>query len=313
VTSVARRREAARVRVTTQGMFRAALVAAAALLLPAGPAQAAPPALRAGDAQATEGGRAVFVVKLSRRADRAVRVRFTTVSRTAVAAADFVARSGRLVFRPGQRVKWIAVALTQDALDEADEAFVLRLSRPVNARLRDRVGRGTILDDDPTPVPLPPAPAAPVPPRPGDLVLNEIHADPHLSEGDANGDGVVSSDGDEFVELVNVTGRPLALGGVTISDALAVRYTFPDGEVLAPGCAVSIFGGLVLNNGGDTVSVALGETVFTSVTYGPEGGQDQSLTRAPDLTGDFVQHLTANPAARFSPAARADLSRFCAS
>ncbi|MEX2031307.1 MAG: lamin tail domain-containing protein, partial [Dehalococcoidia bacterium] len=153
----------------------------------------------------------------------------------------------------------------------------------------------------------------PVAPRPGDLVLNEIHADPHLSEGDANGDGVVSSDGDEFVELVNVTGGPLALGGVTISDALAVRYTFPDGEVLAPGCAVVVFGGLVLNNAGDTVSIGLGETVLTSVAYGPEGGQDQSLTRVPDLAGEFVQHLTTNADARFSPGRRTDLTPFCAS
>lgn len=293
-------------------MFRAALVAAAALLLPAGPAQAAPPALRAGDAQATEGGRAVFVVKLSRRADRVVRVRFRTIGESAAAGDDFVARSGRLLFRPGQRLKRVAVSLRQDALDEPDETFVLRLSRPVNARIRDRLGRGTILDDDPTPAPpAPPASAAPVPPQPGDLVLNEIHADPHLTEGDANGDGVVSSDGDEFVELVNATGRPLALGGVTISDALAVRYTFPDAEVLAPGCAVVIFGGLVLNNAGDTATVALGETVLTSVTYGTEGGQDQSLTRAPDLTGDFVQHLAANAAARFSPGRKADGALFC--
>jgi hypothetical protein len=142
-------------------------------------------------------------------------------------------------------------------------------------------------------------------------VLNEIHADPHLTQGDANGDGFVSSDGDEFVELVNVTGERLPLGSVTISDARAVRYTFPDAEVLAPGCAAVIFGGLVLNNGGDAVTIALGETVLTSVTYGPEGGQDQSLTRAPDLTGDFVQHLTANPGARFSPGRKADGSGFC--
>jgi hypothetical protein len=301
-----------RTRVTTCGMFRAALVAAAALLLPAGPAQAAPPALRAGNAQASEGGRAIFAVKLSRTAARPVRVRFKTAPFSAIPGADFVSRSGRLVFRPGQRVKRIAVPLTQDALHEPDEVFFLRLSRPVNARIRDRIGRGTILDDDPAPAPPePPVPAAPLPPQPGDLVLNEIHADPHLTEGDANGDGVVSSDGDEFVELVNVTGAVLALGGVTISDALSVRYTFPDAEVLAPGCAVVVFGGLVLNNGGDTVTIALGETVLTSVSYGPEGGQDQSLTRAPDLSGEFIQHLAANSAARFSPGRKADGSGFC--
>jgi Lamin Tail Domain/Calx-beta domain len=279
------------------------------LLLSVVPAAAAAPSLRISDASAHEARPAVFTVKLSRRVAKRVTVRFRTVQGTALAGVDFAARTGRLVFRPGQRVKRIAVRTAADAADEVDETFVIRLARAVNARIRDRAGTGTIVDDySPSPPPPPPPPA---PPTAGDLVLNEIHADPHLTEGDANGDGTVSSDGDEFVELVNVSGHALALGGVTVSDALTVRYTFPDDVVLQPRCAAVVFGGLVLNNGGDTVTIARGDTPLTSVTYGPEGGQDQALTRSPELTGTFVGHLTANPAARFSPSRRVDGTPFC--
>ena len=266
------------------------------------PAAAAAPSLRISDASAQEGRSAVFTVKLSRRVAKRITVRFATRQETAVAGADFTARSGRLVFRPGQRVVRIAVRTTADTADEANETFVVRLARAVNARIRDRTGRGTIVDDDRPP---------PAPPTAGDLVLNEVHADPHLTQGDANGDGAVSSDGDEFVELVNVSGRALALGGVTIADALATRYSFPDDVVLQAGCAAVVFGGLVLNNGGDTVTIARGDAALASVTYGAEGGEDQSLTRSPDTTGDFVLHLTANPEARFSPARRVDGTAFC--
>ena len=37
------------------------------------------------------------------------------------------------------------------------------------------------------------------------IFINEILADPDATNGDANGDGVVSSTQDEFVELVNVS------------------------------------------------------------------------------------------------------------
>jgi len=43
------------------------------------------------------------------------------------------------------------VALLQDALDEADETFLLRLSGAVNALINDGDGQATILDDDPEP------------------------------------------------------------------------------------------------------------------------------------------------------------------
>jgi hypothetical protein len=45
-----------------------------------------------------------------------------------------------------------------------------------------------------------------------------------------------------------------------------------------------------LNNGGDTVTLHDGTTVIASESYGSEGGDNQSLTRDPDIIGVFVKH-----------------------
>ena len=59
------------------------------------------------------------------------------------------------------------------------------------------------------------------------LVINEILA---------NEPG--SSTGGEFVEIVNVGSAAADLGGFTLSDATAVRHTFPAGSSLGAGSAV---------------------------------------------------------------------------
>jgi len=160
------------------------------------------------------------------------------------------------------------------------------------------------------------------------LLINEIHADPHSSQGDANGDGTVHTTQDEFVELINTGYTPLDISGWTISDAVGLKHTFPASTVVPPREAVVVFGGgsptgsfgnaaanglvftassgtLALNNAGDTVTVAdnLGTTI-QSVTYGSAGGNDQSLTRDPDLTNTaFVKHTlaTGSGGSRYSP------------
>jgi hypothetical protein len=136
-----------------------------------------------------------------------------------------------------------------------------------------------------------------------EILLNEIHADPDPEWGDANGDGQVNSDDDEFLEFVNLSDVALDLSGWIINDAIKPRYIFPDGTVLEAGSAVVIFGGgnplgdfggsqvfsagsLGLNNSGDTVLLRDASGVIRlSIQYGAEGGENQSLTRSPDLSG----------------------------
>ncbi|MGB3713242.1 MAG: lamin tail domain-containing protein [Candidatus Promineifilaceae bacterium] len=168
------------------------------------------------------------------------------------------------------------------------------------------------------------------------MVINEIHADPHADSppaepnGDANGDGTRDSSDDEFLEIVNISGNALDLGGWTIYDASGLRHTFPSGTIVSNTCSVVAFGGgtptgifdrsvvqtasvgyLGLNNGGDTVSIYDAQaTAVISYTYGSEGGNDQALTRDPDIAGSdpLVHHSTATGSggALFSPGSMID-------
>lgn len=162
------------------------------------------------------------------------------------------------------------------------------------------------------------------------LVINELHADPDSMSGDANGDGSADPQDDEFIELVNTTGATFDLSGFVLSDSNSDRHLFPS-TLLPAGCAVVVFGGgsltgpfgsaqavaastgaLGLNNDGDTVRLENGGFILAEVVYGSEGGNDQSLTRDPDLTGGFVEHSTATGAAGalFSPGTLVDGSDF---
>ncbi len=161
-------------------------------------------------------------------------------------------------------------------------------------------------------------------PGPGELVVNEVLADPPPGS-DPNGDGTASTVNDEFVELLNLSAAELDLTGVTIDDAAAdqaVRFTFPAGTTVGPGRAVLVFGGgdpalfgsfggsqafrapqgLGLNNAGDTLSVRdAGGNLLVQATFGADGGEDQSLTLSPDGAGlSFALH-GAVAAAPYSP------------
>ncbi len=165
--------------------------------------------------------------------------------------------------------------------------------------------------------------------------VNEYLADPPDGlAGDANGDGMRDSAQDEFVEIVNRTGTPIDVGGFTLRDADAPRFTFPPGSMIPAGEAAVIFGGgnpqgdfgnvrangllftssLSLNNGGDMIELrnSSGVTV-ESITFGAiEGGANQSINRTPDVSGiGFSPHASiAGSAGLFSPGTRVDGSPF---
>jgi hypothetical protein len=148
------------------------------------------------------------------------------------------------------------------------------------------------------------APAACTP----DIIINEFQADPDAIDGDANGDGVVSTTHDEFVELYNNESSDVDMSGWTISDNSGVVHTFPAGTNVAAGSFVTVFGGgtptgisgvamaatptgLNLNNSGDGIFIkTAGGTIVTSHTYGSEASNNQSVGRDPDFTGAFTEH-----------------------
>jgi len=169
-----------------------------------------------------------------------------------------------------------------------------------------------------------------------EILINEFLADPpEGAAGDANRDGVRDSADDEFVELVNTTTHDIDIGDYRIfsrgtgSDTL--RHVFAAGTILPSCSAIAVFGGgtsafnpndpafggaqvvkastnaLSLVNSGGVISLQdRAGAIVNLVAYGGssaiDAGNNQSVTRSPDLTGNFAPHLAASGGARaFSP------------
>ena len=107
------------------------------------------PRVSVGDAEAKEGGILAFRVTLDRAAAGSpVTMKYATEDGTARAGRDYTAVSGTLTFTPGTREQKVYVETLDDALDEGDETFWLRLTRPANAVMADPSGLGTISNED---------------------------------------------------------------------------------------------------------------------------------------------------------------------
>jgi hypothetical protein len=169
-------------------------------------------------------------------------------------------------------------------------------------------------------------------PAAGELVLNEIHADPG---GDANASGATDTADDEFIELGNISSSTLELSGVYVSDLIGTRHIFGSFQ-LGCGKVVVIFGGgdtahpmwrnnwvvastpgLALNNTGDTIRVGTSTSTPDNLlahAYGNEANHDESIVREFELSPSaaFVRH-SQHPTAigiSFSPGTRVDGTEF---
>lgn len=152
------------------------------------------------------------------------------------------------------------------------------------------------------------------------IVINEIYADPDTINGDANGDGIISSTQDEFIEIYNNSNVNLDISGWTLADASRDRHVFPQLTIIPANATIVVFSGgeissipglaqlassgsLVLNNTGDSISIKneSGINILTE-TYDSLAGNNQSIAREDDITGVFVQHsnISTNPLL-FSP------------
>ena len=99
-------------------------------------------------------GKFVFKVTLDHPSDEVTEIFATTVDGTAKAGTDYVGFSlQRIVFAPGEVTKDIEVAVTNDAVFEADESFTLKLSDPLRGTfaVATPTAVGTIENDDARP------------------------------------------------------------------------------------------------------------------------------------------------------------------
>lgn len=89
-----------------------------------------------------------FTVSLARESNDSVTVDYTTVDGTATSPGDYTATTNTLTFGSSETSKTISVTINGDNSAEENETFEVRLSNPTGAQIADRVGVGTIINDD---------------------------------------------------------------------------------------------------------------------------------------------------------------------
>lgn len=107
------------------------------------------PSLSINDLSASEGGGPMsFTVSLSRPNTMPVMVQYSTSDGSASSGDDYTGTSGNITIPAGMSSNTIFVSLVDDDAYENDEDFFVTLANPTNATIKDKSGKGTILNDD---------------------------------------------------------------------------------------------------------------------------------------------------------------------
>lgn len=92
---------------------------------------------------------ATFTSLLDRPYGKTVSVKYQTVSATATAGTDYIAKAlTTLSFTPGQASQTVAVTIKDDILKERNETNTLKVSTPLKVTLAATQVTGTITNDD---------------------------------------------------------------------------------------------------------------------------------------------------------------------
>ncbi|MFA5911139.1 MAG: Calx-beta domain-containing protein [Vicinamibacterales bacterium] len=228
------------------------------------------PAMSIGDAAVTEGDsgstNATLTVSLSEAGTQTITVSYATANGSATAGSDYVAASGVVTFLPGETSQPITIAVTADAVDEPNEAFVINLGTPVNATMADAQGNVAITDDDPTP----------------SLAIT----DPSVAEGNAGTATAVfavsmSGASSSTVTVAYATANGTAGAGADYV-AASGTVTFLPGEVATP-ITVSVIGD-TLNEANESFVVNLSAPVNATLADVQGGGTITDDDPAPTIT-----------------------------
>ena len=276
-----------------------------------------------------DGGDASVTATLSEAIDQDVTVELALAG-TATQSADYEIDLTTIVLAAGTTSGSATITTLQDGDLEGTEEIEVSITNVTNAELLSpQMVSITLLDDDSD------TNGDGVPDQ--GFIINEVLYDPPGGDpGDANGDGTRSASEDEFIEFVNDSDQEVDLSGFTLYDAdqlpsLEPRHTFPNGTIIPAGGVYVLFGGgapagdfggaqvavtttgnMNLNNADDMITILDTEgNVFLTFDTQVEGaginfGDNQSVTRSPDINGDFSLHTNANPDLLFSPGKRTD-------
>ena len=208
------------------------------------------------------GNYAEFTVTLTGATALPVHVAFATKDGTALAGTDYTATSGLLTFAPGETTKTIRVPIVNDspAVYEGAEAFTVELSasadasQPLNARITDPSGTGTIVDDGTGTVNPNPDGSTPTPDD--DRPRISINDPAEVNEGDGTNTVTFT------VTLSNASNLPVT-----------VAYATANGTALAGSDYVAQNGTLTFAPGQTTATITV--TILDDAVY--EGPEDFSV------------------------------------
>jgi Lamin Tail Domain/Secretion system C-terminal sorting domain len=200
----------------------------------------------------------------------------------------------------------VLISITDDISQEGDETLMFELQNISGGNSADIGAQSTFeltIEDNDIPK----------------IVINEILADP---DEDTNGDNVLDTKDDEFIEFVNNNGSDVDISGWQIFDQVNSNHTFQEGTIVPDGESIVVFGGgnpsgipglvqvssdgdLSLNNSNETIALKDKNGIIVASYSYTSTSKGKSLARNPDITGDFVKHsdITSNPV-NFSPGRR---------
>ena len=89
-----------------------------------------------------------FTVRLSTASSQTITVNYATANGNAKAGADYIAKSGQLIFNAGETVKSIQIPIIGDLIPELSEVFYVNLSNASGASILAGQGMGIIPTDD---------------------------------------------------------------------------------------------------------------------------------------------------------------------
>jgi hypothetical protein len=269
------------------------------------------------------GGSTIVKVELSIASTNDVEVKLAYTG-TAIFNKDYSSNLS-ITIPAGSLSNTTSLLSLQDTAKEGNEQVIIDIDSVIGSIENGVQTVSITIEDDDVPAPI-------------NLIFNEILYDPGATvvDGDANGDGIRDANQDEFIELYNNSSKPIDLSGYKIFDADALlkdsaKHTIPNGTILQPNKVLVIFGGgtptgvfggatvqkassgdLNLTNAGDFITIkdASNNVVLTIDIEPWSNNPDESYTRSPDITGDFVQHATAEPTKKFSPGTKLNGSPF---
>ncbi len=272
-----------------------------------------------------DGGEVIVTASITQMVEYAVTVNLDTAGTAVGDSVDYLLKPMVIVIPAGSLTGSAALKSIPDNLTEGNETIEIGILSTVGGTFNASQKLTLTIEDEDVPFQV-------------QILINEVLYDPSNSglAGDANGDGIYAQNQDEFIEFINLSSRSVNLEGYKIFDTDALiaatpRHVFPANTIVPSGGCIVVFGGGTLTGtfGGALVQTSTtGDLNLTNATDSitltdPSGAvvasfditplsdnPNESYTKNPDLTGDFVQHHYANSGLLFSPGTKIDGTNF---